>query len=167
MIYSEIIMEITRNISLEINQFSSVSQSCPTLCDPMMQHREARLPCPSPSPGGYSDSCPSHWWCQPTISSSAVPFSSRLQSFPAAGSFQKSQFFASGDQRIGISASASVLPMHIQDWFPWGLTDWISLVSEGLSWVFSNTIIQKHQSFSTQLSLYSNFHIHTWLLEKP
>ena len=167
MIYSEIIMEITRNISLEINQFSSVSQSCLTLCDPMMQHREARLPCPSPSPGGYSDSCPSHWWCQPTISSSVIPFSSRLQSFPASGSFQKSQFFASGDQRIGISASASVLPMNIQDWLPWGWTDRISLVSERLSRVFSNTTVQKHQFFSTQLSLYSNFHIHTWLLEKP
>ena len=89
MIYSEIIMEITRNISLEINQFISVSQSCLTLCDPMMQHREARLPCPSPSPGGYSDSCPSHWWCQPTISSSVIPFSSRLQSSQHQGLFKR------------------------------------------------------------------------------
>ena len=96
-----------------------------------------------------------------------VPFSSCLQSFPASASFTVSQFFASDGQSIGVSASASVLPMNIQDWFPWGLTGWISLQSKGLSRVFSNTTVQKHQCFDTQLSLWSNSHIHTWLLEKP
>ena len=105
-------------------------------------------------------------WCHPTISSAVVPFSSRLQSFPAPGSYQMSQHFASGSQSIGALASASVLPMNIQDWFPLGWTDWISLQSKGLSRVFSNTTVHKHQFFSTQLSLQSNSHIHTWLLEK-
>ena len=97
--------------------------------------------------------CPSSWWCHPTISSSVAPFSSCPQSFPASGSFQMSQFFASGGQRIGVSASASVLPMNIQDWFPLAWTGWISLQSKGLSRVFSNTTVQKHQFFGTQLSL--------------
>ena len=101
-------------------QFSSVTQSCPTVCDPM-DCSYARLPCPSTTPGAYSNSCPSSWWCHPIISSSVVPFSSRLQSFPASGSFWMSQFFASVSQRIGVSASASVLPMNIQGWFPVGL----------------------------------------------
>ena len=100
-------------------------------------------------------------------SSSVVPFSSCLQSFPASGSFQMSQFFASGGQSIGVSASASILPMNIQDWFLLGRTGWISLLSKGLSRVFSNTTVQKHQFFSTQLSSQSNSHIHTWPLEKP
>ena len=110
---------------------------------------------------------PSSRWCHPTISSSVVPFSSHFQSFPASGYFQMSQFFTSGGQSIGAAASASVLPMNIQDWSPLGWTGWISLQSKGLSRVFSNTAVQNHQFFSTQLSLESNSHIHTWLLEKP
>ena len=109
-----------------------------------------------------------HWagWCHPTISSSVIPFSC-LQSFPASGSFPMSQFFISGGQSNGVTASASVLPVNIQSWFPLGWTGWISLQSKGLSRVFSNTTVQKHQFFGAQLSLYSNSHIHTWLLEKP
>ena len=102
-----------------------------------------------------------------TISSSVVPFSSHRQSFPASGSFPMSQFFISGDQNIGVSASTSVLPMNIQDWFPLGWTSWISLQCKGLSRIFSNTTGQKHQFFRAQISLWSNSHIHTWLLEKP
>ena len=115
-----------------------------------LQH--SRLPCSSPTPGVCSNSCPSSQWCHPTISSSVVPFSC-FQSIPASGSFQMSPFFASGCQSVGISASASVLPMNIQDWFPLGWTDWIPLQSKGLSRVFSNTTVQKHQFFSAQLSL--------------
>ena len=114
-----------------------------------LQH--ARPPCPSPSPGVHSNSCPLSWWCHPTISSSVVPFSSHLQTFPASGSFQMSQFFVSGGQSIGVSASASVLPMNIQDWLPLGWTGWITLQSKGLSRVFTNTTVQKHQFFSAQL----------------
>ena len=130
-----------------------------------LQH--AWLPCPSPTPRAYSNITPSSRWWHPTFLSSVVPFSSCLQSFPASGSFQMSQFSASGGQNIGISASASALPMNSQDWSPLGWTGWISLQSKGLSRVFSNTTIQKHQFFSTQLSLWSNSHIHTWPLEKP
>ena len=126
------------------------------------ESQHSRPPCPSPTPGVYSNSCPLSRWCHPTISSSVVPFSSPLQSFPASGSFPMSQFFASGGQSIG----ASVLPMNIQDWFPLGWTSWISLLSKGPSRVFSNTTVQKHQFFGAQLSLYSNSHIHTWLLKK-
>ena len=122
-----------------------------------LQH--ARLPCPSPTHGVYSNSCPSSRWCHPTISYTAVPFSSCLKSFPASGSFPMSQFFTSGSQSIGVSASASVLPMNVQDWFPLGLTGWISLQSKGLSRVFSSTTVQKHQFFGTQLSLWFNSHI--------
>ena len=125
------------------------------------------VPCPSPTPGAYSNSCPLSQWCHPTTSSSVVPFSSRLQSSPASGSFPMSQFFTSGGQSIGASASASVLPMNIQYWFPLGWTDLISLLSKGLSRVFSNTTVQKHQFFSAPLSLWSYSHIHIWLLEKP
>ena len=128
-----------------------------------LQH--TRLPCPSPNPRAYPNSCPSSRWCHPTISSCVIPFSSCLQSFLASGSFPMSQFFPPGSQSIW--ASASVLPMNIQAWFPWGLTGLISLQSKGLSRVFSNTTVQKHQFFSTQLSLWSNSHIYTWLLEKP
>ena len=131
-------------------QFSSVSQSCPTLRPHELQH--ARPPCPSPTPRVYSNSCPLSRWWHPTISSSVVPFSSP-QSFPASGSFQICQFFASGAQNIGVSASASVLPMNTQDWSPLGWTGWISLQSKRLSRVFSNTTVQKHRSFSAQLSL--------------
>ena len=115
-----------------------------------LQH--TRLPCPSPTPKACSNSCPSNWWCHPTISSSVVPLSSCIQSFPASGSFQMSQFFTSDSQSIGTSASASVLPMNIQDWFPLGLTGLISLQPKGLSRVFSNTTVQKHQFFGIQLS---------------
>ena len=126
-----------------------------------------RLPCPSPTPQTCSNSRPLSWWCHPTNSSSVVLFSSCLQSFPASGSFQMSQFFTLRGQSIRVSASASVLPMNIQDWFPLGLTSLISLQMKGLSRIFSNTTVQKHQFFSTQLSLWSNSRIHMWLLEKP
>ena len=117
------------------------------------ESQHARPPCPSPTPGVYPNSCPLSHWCHPTISSSVIPFSSRLHSFPASGSFPMSQFFTSGRQSIRVSVSASVLPMNIQDWFPLGWTGWISLQSKGLSRVFSNTTVQKHQFFSVQLSL--------------
>ena len=133
----------------QANQFSSVVSN--SLQPHGLQH--ARLPCSSPTPGVYSNSCPLSRWCHPTISSSVVPFSSRLQSFPASGSFKMSQFFTSGGQSIRVSASPSVLPMNIQDWFPLGWTGWISLQSKGLSRVFSNTTVQKHQFFGAQLSL--------------
>ena len=148
----------TKRNEIPRNQFSSVTRSCPT---------HARLPCPSPTPRVCSSSCPSSWWCHPTISSSVVPFSSRLWSFPASGYFPMSRFFASGDQSIGVSAPASVLPVNIQDWFPLGWTGWTSLLSEGLSRIFPNTTVQKYQFFGAQLSSQSNSHIHTWPLEKP
>ena len=132
-------------------QHSSVVQLCLTLQPHGLQH--ARPPCLSLTPGVYSNSCPLSRWCHPTISSSVVPFSSSFQSFSALGSFQMSQFFTSGGQNIGVSASASVLPMNIQDWFPLGWTGWISMLSKGLSRVFSNTTVQKHQFFGIQLSL--------------
>ena len=115
--------------------------------------QHARPPCPSPTPGVHTNSSPLSQWCHPTISSSVVPFSSCLQSFPASGSFQMSQLFTSGRQSTGVSASTSVLPMNTQDWSPLGWTGWISLQSKGLSRVFSNTTVQKHQYFSAQLSL--------------
>ena len=130
-----------------------------------MQH--ARLPCLSPTPGAYSNSCPSSRWCNPTISSPVIPFFSCLQSFPASEFFPVSQFFTSGCQRIGVSVSTSVLPMNTQDWFPLGWTGLISLQSKGLSRVLSNTAVQKHQFFSAQPSSQSNSHIHTWPQEKP
>ena len=119
----------------------------------VMSDRQSRPPCPSPTPRAYSNSCPLCWWCHPTMPSSVIPFSSHPQSFPASGAFQMSQFFTSGGQSIGVSASTLVLPMNIQDWFPSGWTGWISLQSKGLSRVFSNTTVKKHQFFSTQLSL--------------
>ena len=115
-----------------------------------LQH--ARPPCPSPTPRAYWNSCPLSWWCHPAISSSVVPISSHLQSFPASGSFHMSQLFTSGGQNIGVSASKSVIPMNIQNWFPLGWTGWISLQSKGLSRVFSNTAVQKYQFFHIQLS---------------
>ena len=123
----------------------------------------ARLHCPLPTPRACSDSCPSSQWCYPTILSSVIPFSSHLQSFLASGSFPMNQFFATGGQSIGVSASALVLPMNIQDWFPLGWDSWSSLQSKGLSRVFSNTTVQKHQFFGAQLSLWFNSHIYTWL----
>ena len=131
------------------------------------ESQHARPPCPSPTPGVHSDSCPSSQWCHPAISSSVVPFSSCPQPLPASESFPMSQLFAWGGQSIGVSALASVLPKNIQGWSPLEWTGWISLQSKGLSRVFSNTTVQKHQFFSAQLSSQSNSHIHTWLLEKP
>ena len=143
---------------------SSVIVLSDTLWPHRLQH--ARLPCPSLSPGAYSNSCPLSQWCHPTISSSVAPLSSCPQYFPASESVSMNQLFASGDQSIG--ASASVLPMHIQDWFPLGLTGLISLQSKGLSRVFSSsTTVQNNQFFSTQPSLWSNSHISTILQEKP
>ena len=126
----------------------------------------ARLLCPSQSPGVFSNSSSLSWWCHPTISSSVIPFSSCLQSFPASGSFPVNWLFASGGQSIGASASASVLAMNIQDWFPLGWTGLISLQSKELSGVFSSTTIQKDQFFDAQFSLWFNSHIRTWLEAK-
>ena len=131
------------------------------------ESQRARPPCPSPTPEVYSNSCPLSWWCHPAISSSVVPFSSFPQSLPASGSFPMSQLFTWGSQSIGVSASASILPMNTQDWSPLGWTGWISLQFKGLSRVFSNTTVQKHQFFSAQLSSQSKSHIHTWPLGKP
>ena len=145
-------------------QFSSVTQSCPTLCDPM----DCSMP-GLPVHHQFSEliSYALSWWCHPTMLSSVVPFSSHLQSFPASGCFQKSQFFTSGGQSIGVSASTSILPMNTQKWSPLGWTGWISLQSKGLARVFFNTTVKKHQFFGAQLYLESNSLIHTWLLEKP
>ena len=147
----------------------SVQFSHSAMSDSLQPHKlqHARPPCPSPTPGVHPNPCPLYRWCLPTISSSVIPFSSYLQSFPASGSFLLSQFFTSGGQSTGVSASASVLPMNIQNWSPLGWTGWISLQSKELSRVFSNTTVQKHQFLGAQLSLKSNSHIHTWLLEKP
>ena len=127
--------------------YATVQFSCPVIYDSLrpqgLQH--ARPPCPSITLRGYSNSCPSSQWCHPTISSSVIPFSSHLQSYPASGSLQMSYFFPEGGQSIGVSASASVLPMNIQDWFPLGWSDWISLQSKGIARVFSNTTVQWHQ----------------------
>ena len=127
-----------------------------------LQH--VRFPRPSPSPRVCSNSCPLCWWWHPVPSCSVAPFC--LQSFPASGSFSKSQLFTRGGQSIGVSASASVLPMNTQDWSPLGWTGWISLQTKGLSRAFSNTTVQKHRFFGAQFSLWSTSHIHTWLLEK-
>ena len=148
--YSNLMFQFSRSV---------VSDSLPPH-DP--QH--ARPPCPSPTPGVHSNSCPSSRWCHPAISSSVVPFFSWPQSLPASESFPMSQLFASGGQSTGVSASTSVLPMNTQGWSPLGWTGWISLQSKGLSRVFSNTTVQKHQFFSPQLSSQSNSHIHTWPL---
>ena len=138
-----------------LRKFSSVQFNCSVVYDSLRPHglQHTTPPCPSPIPRVYSNSSPLNWWCHPTISSSVVPFSSCPQFFPASGSFQMSQLFASGGQSIKVSASTSVLPMNIQDWSPLGWTGWISLQSKGLSKVFSNTTSQKHQFFGTQLSL--------------
>ena len=148
---------------------SSVQFSHSVVSDSLPPHepQHARPPCPSPTPGVYSNPCPLSQWCHPTILSSVFPFSSCPQSFPALGYFLMSQHFQGGGQSTGVSASASVLPMNTQDWSPLGWTSWISLQSKGLSRVFSNTTVQKHQFFSAQLSSQSNPHIHTWPLEKP
>ena len=139
---------------IQLKIIHSVQFSHSVVFDSLRFHepQHARPPCPSPTPGVHPNSCASSWWCHPTISSSVVPFSSCLQSLPASKSFPVSQLFTSGGQSIGVSASTSVLPMNTQDW-SLGWTSWISLQSKGLSRVFSNTIVQKHQFFSAQLSL--------------
>ena len=149
--------------------FSSVQFSHSVVSDSLQPHelQHARPSCPSPTPEVHSDSHPSSRWCHPAISSSAVPFSSCPQSLPASESFPVSQLFARGGRSTGVSASASVLPKNTQDWFPLEWTDWTSLQDKGLSRVFSNTTVQKHQLFSAQFSSQSNSHIHTWPLEKP
>ena len=152
----------------ELKAISSVQFSLSVVSNSLrplgLQH--TRPPCPSPTPTVYSNSCPSTQWCHTTFSSSVVPFSSCLQSFPASRPFHVSQFFTSGSQSTRSSTSASVLPMNIHDWFPLELTGWISFQSNGLSRVFSNTTAQKHQFFSVQLSLWPNSYIHTWLWKK-
>ena len=151
---------------LIIYQFSSVAQSCPTLWDPReVQH--ARPRCPSPTPLVHSDSCPLSPWCYPAISPSFIPFFSCPQSLQPSESFPMSQLFAWGGQSIGVSALASFLPKKSQGWSPSEWTGWISLQSKGLSRVFSNITVKKHQFFGAQPSSQSNSHIHTWLLEKP
>ena len=131
------------------------------------ESQHARPPCPSPTPGVHPDSHPSSQWCHPAISSSVVPFSSCLQSLPASESFPMSQLFAWGGQSTGVSALASIFPKKSQGWSPSEWTGWISLKSKGLSRVFSNITVQKHQFFGAQLSSQSNSHIHTRPLEKP
>ena len=149
-------MGISVNVVLQKAEEASVQFSCSVMSDSLQSHelQHARPPCPSPTPGTYSNSCPLSRWCHPTISSSVVYFSSCPQSFPASGSFQMSQVFTSGGQSTGVSSSTSVLPMHSQDWFPLGWYGWISLQSKGLSRVFSKTTAQKHHFFSTQPFLY-------------
>ena len=148
-------------VSVYVHQFTRSIVS-----DSLRPHesQHARPPCPSQTPGVYPNSCTLSQWCQPAISSSVVPFSSCPQSLPALGSFPMSQHFAWGGQSISVSASASVLPMNTQEWSPLGWTGWISSQSKGLSRVFSNTTVQKHQFFGAQLSSQSNSHIHTWPL---
>ena len=143
--------------------------SCSVMSDSLWPHelQHARPPCPSPTPRVYPNSCALNWWCHPAISSSVGAFSSCPQSLPASESFPMSQLFAWGGQSIRVSASASVLPMNTQDWSPLEWTGWISLQSKGLSGVFSNTTVQKHQFFGPQPSSQYNSHIHTWPLEKP
>ena len=152
---------------MEIIWFS-VQFSCSVMSNSLRPHesQHTRPPCPSPTPGVHSNSCPSSRWCHPAISSSVFPFSSYPQSLPASGSFPMSQPFAWGGQSTGVSALASVFPKNTQDWSPLGWTGWIFLQFKGLSRVFSNTTVQKHQFFGAQLSPQSNSHIHTWALEK-
>ena len=149
--------------------FNSVQFSCSVMSNFLWPHesQHTRPPCPSSTPGVHSDSHPSSRWCHSVISSSVVPFSYCPQSLPASGSFPMSQLFTWGGQSIGVSSSASVLPKKSQGWSPSEWTGWISLQSKGLSRVFSNTTVQKHQFFYPQLSSQFNSHIHTWPLEKP
>ena len=149
--------------------YLSVQFSCSVVSHSWWPHelQHSRPPCPSQTPGVYSSSCPSSRWCHPAMSSSVVPFSSCPQSLPASVYFPTSQLSAWDGQNTGVSASASVLPVNTQDLSPSGWSGWISLQSKGLSRVFSNTTVQKHQFFSAQLSSQSNSHIHTWPLEKP
>ena len=151
------------------SEYCSVQFSHSVMSDSLQPHesQHARPPYPSPTPEVYPNSCPSSWWCYPAISSSVVHFSSCPQSFPASRCFPMSQLFTWGSQNTGVSTSTSVLPMKTQDWSPLGWTCWISLKSKGVSRVFFNTTVQKHQFFGAQLSSQSNSHIHTWSLEKP
>ena len=157
------------HVLMHISGNCSVQFSHSVMSDSLRPHglQHIRHTCPSQTPKTCSNSCPSSQWYHPTISSSLVPFSLCPQSLPASGSLQMSKFFAKGGQSIGVPASASILPMNIQDWFYLRWTGLISLQSKGLSRVFSNTTVQKHQFFVTQVSLWSNSHIHTWLLGKP
>ena len=158
------IVSTKKQLLNELNEWlSSIQFSCSVVSDSMRRYepQHARPPCPSPTAGVYPNPCPLSQWCHPTISSSVIPFSSCPQSFPASGSFQMSQLLASGGRSIGVSASTSVLPLNTQDWSPLGWTGWISLQSKGLSRVFSNTTVQKHQFFGAQFSSQSNSHIHT------
>ena len=154
---------------MEKVSFSSVQFSRSVVSDSFRPHesQHASPPCPSPTPGVHADSCPSSQWCHPAISSSVVPFSSCPQSLPASESFPMSQLFTWGGQSIRVSALASFLSKNTQDWSPLECTGWISLQSKGLSRVFSNTTVQKHQFFGAQPSSQSNSHIHTWPQEKP
>ena len=150
-------------------QFGWAQFSCSVVSDSLRTHelQQARPSCPSLAPGVHQNSCPLSQWCHPAISSSVIPFSSCPQSLPASESFPMSQLFPWDGQDIGLSALATFLPKNTRDWSPLVWTGWISLQSKGLSRVFSNTTVQKHQFFSTQLSSHSNFQIHTWPLEKP
>ena len=156
-------------IFLWIIFISSIQFSHSVTSDSLWPHelQHTRPPCPTPTPGAHPNSCPLSQWCHPTISPFVVPFSSNPQSFPASGSFQMSQPFTLTDQSIGVSTSTSVVPMNTQDWSLLGWIGWTSLQSKGLSRVFSNTTVQKHQFFGAQLSSQSKSHIHTWPLEKP
>ena len=172
-------LQLCCEMAMKMDQYSSMTNIVLTCNAPVQFSRSVvsnslrlhglqhtRPPCLSPSPRVYSNSCPLSQWCHPIMPFSVIPFS-YLQSLPASGSFQVSQLFASGGQRIGVSASTSVVSMNTQDWSPLRWTGWISLQSKGLSRVFSSTTVQKHQSFGAQLSSQSNSHIHTWPLEKP
>ena len=169
MIISTCMSDVSLVLGLPLSpQFSSVQFSHSVVSDSLRPHesQHARPPCPLPTPRVNTNSCASSQWSHPAISSSAVPFSCP-QFLPASGSFPMSQLFSWGGQSIGGLASASVLPMNTQDWSPLRWTGWISLQSKVRSGVFSNTTVQKHQFFGTQLSSQFNSHIHTWLLEKP
>ena len=162
-------LSVNEWVKKKSNIYISDQISHSVVSDSLQPHEtpHARPPCPSPTPGVLSDSRPSSQWCHPAISSSVIPFSSCPQSLLASESFPMSKLFAWGGQSTGVSASASFLPKNSQGWSPWEWTGWISLQSKGLSRVFSNTTVQKHQFFGTKPSSQSNSHIHTWPLEKP
>ena len=162
-------LAVFKILSLSLILTFSVQFICSVMSNSLRPHesQHTRPPCPSPTSKVHPNPCPLSQWCHPAISSSVVPFPSCPQSLTASGSFPMSQLFAWGSQSIGISSSASILPMNTQNWFPLGWTGWISLQSKRLSRVFSNTTVQKHQFFGTQFSSQSNSHIHTWPLEKP
>ena len=163
-----IILKVS-NLYMFFKTLPSVQFSHLVMSDSVRPHglQHSRLPCPSPTPRTYSNSCSLSQWCHPAISSSIVPFSSCTQSLPALESFPMSQLFPWGGQSTGVSALASFLPKNTQDWSPLEWTGCISLQFKGLSRVFSNTTVQKDQFFGAQLSSQSNSHIHTWPLEKP